>query len=379
MKKAIQFGLCGLLIIGFAISTLPAAQDKETQNPPKEEQSPEIRQLTIRNSGFRSRSTVIIRYREADKKIVEVIENGQSVPSSEFSRYESVMRKVLELPQIDKLLPEIDRASQRAESPNVSEEAKLREMLTLRRRLEGLDSDVARRYREMNELRLLETLNRLTEKTAESSDLSEEEKIARLKEVMEKMRALELAKEAEIRRSGLAEFGAAQAARRLIEEINRSSTLSKEEKIREIKETLQHMHGMELGGGERHRELIEFEAANVLRKMQQDIIKNKDLTDQEKARELDKILEEAGDMKLSTAKMRLDVEKFKFDLSQLLKKEGLLPEGKAEFVLKLNECTINGKKLPKEIHKKILALCEEGLSKKFTGDTKIVLDLNEDR
>jgi hypothetical protein len=112
--------------------------------------------------------------------------------------------------------------------------------------------------------------------------------------------------------------------------------------------------------------------------MQQDIIKNKDLTDQEKARELDKILEEAKDMKLSTAKLRLDVEKFKFDLSQILKNEALLPKGKAEFVLKLNECTINGKKLSKEIHKKILALCEESLGKKFTGDTKIVLDLNED-
>jgi hypothetical protein len=378
MKKAIQFSLCGLLMIGFTISILPAAQEKATQKLAQESQASEIRQLTIRNSGFRSKSTVVIRYREADKKIVEVIENGQSLPPAEFSRYESVMRKVLELPQIDKLLPEIDRASRRAESPNVSEEAKLREMLTLRRRLEGLDSDVARRYREMNELRLLETLNRLTEKTAESSDLSEEEKIARLKEVLEKMRALELAKEAEIRRSGLAEFGAAQAARRLIEEINGSSTLSKEEKIREIKETLQHMHDMELGGGERHRELIELEAANVLRKMQQDIIKNKDLTDQEKARELDKILEEAKDMKLSTAKLRLDVEKFKFDLSQILKNEALLPKGKAEFVLKLNECTINGKKLSKEIHKKILALCEESLGKKFTGDTKIVLDLNED-
>jgi hypothetical protein len=379
MRKVIELGLCGLLIIGFAISTLPAAQDKEPQNPAKEGQSSEIKELTIRNSGFRSKSTVVIRYRDTDKKIVEVIENGQSLPPEEFSRYESVMLKVLELPQIDKLLPEIDRASRRAESPNVSEESKLRDMLTLRSRLEGLDSDLARRYRDQNELLLLETLNRLTEKTAESSDLSEEEKIARLKEVLEKMRALELAKETEIRRSGLAEFGAANAARRLIEEINKSSTLSKEEKIREIKETLQHMHDMDLGGEERHRELIELEAANALRKMLRDIVRNKDLADQEKAKQLDRILEEARDMKLKTAKMTLDVEKFKFDLRRLLKKEGLLPEGKGEFVLKLNECLIDGKKLPKEIHKKILALCEESLGKKFTGDTKIVLDLNEDR
>jgi hypothetical protein len=98
--------------------TKPAAQNEQKlddQKKLKEEQMrlqeklSDVKQLTIRNSGFRSRSTMVIRYRDADKKIVEVIENGKSLPSSEFPRYEPVVQKVLELPEIDRLIPEIDR------------------------------------------------------------------------------------------------------------------------------------------------------------------------------------------------------------------------------------------------------------------------------
>lgn len=59
-------------------------------------------------------------------------------------------------------------------------ESKIREMMALRIRLEGLESDVARRYRDLNELQLMNTLNRLSEKISESSDLSHEEKIKEL-------------------------------------------------------------------------------------------------------------------------------------------------------------------------------------------------------
>jgi len=380
MKKITKFGLCLLLAFGFAISTLHAAQEKETQDVAREDQSSEIKQLTIRNSGFRSRSTVVIRYRAEDKKIVEVIENGKKLSPSEFSRYESIIRDVLEIPQIDQLIPEIDRAKRRAESPRISEESKIREMLTLRRRLEGLESDTARRYRDFNELLLIEELNNLTEKISGSSDLSREEKIEQLKEIIEKIQALELAKKEEDHRRRFLEFGAANAARKLIEEIDKSNELSKQEKLEEIKKLHQRIREMDLEREkDRKRDLIAIEIANVLRKMLQETAQRKDLTDQEKRKEIETLSQEARNMKLESLIHMVDIEKFKFDLHQLLKKEGLLPEGKAEFVLKMNECSIDGTKLPEDIHERIMKLCEESIGKKFDRDTKIVLHLNEDR
>lgn len=379
MKRTIKLGCCALLIFGLAVSALPASQEREAQDATQEDRSSEIKQLTIRNSGFRSGSTVVIRYRDADKKIVEVIENGRKLPAEEFLRYESIIREVLEIPQIDRLLPEIERAKRRAESARISEESKIHEMLDLRRRLEGLESDTARRYQEMNELLLMEELNRLTEKISESSDLPEEEKIEQLKEVIAKIEALELARKEEDDRRRFLEFGAANAARKLIEEIEKSNEMSKEEKIEEIKTLHQRIKELALAREKDvKRDLIAMEIANVLRKMLQETAQRKDLSDQEKRKEMDKLLEEGRSMKLENELLRVKVEKFKFELHQLLQKEGLLPEGKAEFVLRMDKSTINGKRLPKTIHEQIMKLCEEIIEKKFERDTKIILDLNED-
>jgi hypothetical protein len=130
---------------------------------------------------------------------------------------------------------------------------------------------------------------------------------------------------------------------------------------------------------EAQEDLIELEAANAIRKMLEEIAKRKDISDLEKAKEFERILREANKMKSENIKRMLGIEKFEFELHKLLKSEGLLPEGEAEFVLKWNECSIDGKKLPKEIHSKILRLCEESLGKEFKRDTKIVLFLNEER
>jgi hypothetical protein len=112
--------------------------------------------------------------------------------------------------------------------------------------------------------------------------------------------------------------------------------------------------------------------------MLQEIAKKKDLTDQERAKQIERVLQEARNMKSESMERMIGIEKFKFDLYQFLKNEGLLPEGEAKFVLKRNECSIDGKKLSKDIHERILKLCEESIGKKFDGDTKIVLQLNQD-
>jgi hypothetical protein len=380
MKKIGNLGLCAILIFGLAVSIAPAAQEKEKQDVVQDEQSTTIKELTIRNSGFRSRSTIVIRYRDEDKTIVEVIENGKKLPLSEFPRYESVMRKILELPQIDRLLPDIDRAKRRADSPRISEESKIREMMELRRRLEGLESDVARRYRDYNELQLQAALSNLTKKISESSDLSQEEKIHQLKDILAKIEAMEFARVNEERSRRLAEIETANVAGRLIAEISKSEEMSREDKLREIQELLQRSREMDLKREEdRRRDLVEFEAANTIRKMLQEIAKQKELSDQERAKEFDRVLQEAQKIHSESMKRMIGIEKFKFDLHQFLENEGLLPEGEATFELRLHKCSIDGKKLPEEIHRKILQLCEESLGKKFERDTKIILDLSEIR
>ena len=383
MKTIFKLSLCAALISGLLISSVAASQNSKASGVSQEDQKTTIKELTIRNSGFRSRATIVIRYRDEDKKIVEVIENGKKLAPSEFSRYESIMRKILELPQIDRLLPDFDRAKRRAESPRISEESKIREMMALRRRLEELDSDVARHYRDLNELQLFSTLNSLTKKIGESSDLTQKEKIQQLKAVIEKINAMQSEKKQKERRTRLeaAEFRAVMnAIQSLIFEIYKSDAISNEDKIKEIQELLLHARAVDLVEEEgRRRNLIEFEAANTIRKILQEIAKNKLISEQQREKEFNRVLQEAKKMNLADIGRTIGIEKFKFELHKLLKKEGLLPEGKAEFTLRLKKCLIDGKKLPDKIHQKILQLCEESIGKKFGRNTKIILRLNEDR
>lgn len=379
MKMIFKLSLCAVLVCGLMISTVSASQERETPKAAQEDRSSEIKELTIRNSGFRSRSTIVIRYRDEDKKIVEVIENGKTLPPEEFGRYESVIREVLELPQIDRLLPEIERTRRRIESARVSEESKIHEMLALRRKLEELQSEKARRYRDLYEFQLMNQLNNLSEKISESKDLSQEEKIRQLKEVLVQIEAMEFDRVNEERRRRLAEIESANVARRLIAEVTKSEEMSRETKIKEIQELLQRSREMNLKREkEGRRDLVEFEAANAIREIMQEIAKKKSLSEKEKEEEFKRVLEEAQRMQSESVNRMIGIEKFKFDLHRLLENEGLLPEGESEFVLKWNECTIHGKKLPREIHRKILQLCEEDLGKKFERDTKIILSLNED-
>jgi len=259
-------------------------------------------------------------------------------------------------------------------------ESKIREMLALRIRLKGLESETARRYQAMNELLLMEELNHLTEKISESSDLSQEEKIQQLKELLAKIQAMEFERVNEGRRRRLAEIETANVAKRLIEEIEKSDELSKEEKIEEIKKLYQRIEEMNLEREkDRKRDLLEIEIANVLRKMLHETAQRRDLSDREKEKEMESLLREAQSLKLGGVQRMVGIEKFKFDLHRLLEKEGLLPEGRAEFMLTANECSIDGKKLPKDIHERIMKLYEDSLGMKFKRDTKIILQLNEDR
>jgi hypothetical protein len=337
-----------------------------------------VKELTIRNSGFRSRSTVVIRYRDADKAIVEVIENGKSLPESEFPRYQAIMQKVLELPEIDRLIPEIERAHRLAESPEVSEERVYREMMALRSRLSGLDSELAHRYRETAELRAMTSLSRRANEISESQELSNEEKIRRLKELLEEAAAMEMWEERS-RQKMFSRFAANEAARKLIKEIELSQQLSREEKLNEIREILQRTRELEqIGEDERMGRMVEFRASETLARMLREVAENKTLSEMVKEKEMQALIEESKKMDLERNLM-VRVEKFKFDLSRLLEAEGLMPKAEADFVLRKNSSSIDGKKLPQAVHEKIMRMCEETIGKKFDSDTKIVLQLNSKR
>ncbi|MFC2168204.1 hypothetical protein ACFLRW_04395 [Acidobacteriota bacterium] len=378
MKKTVKLGLSVILICGLMFSTTAAQEIQEIQEATQEKESSEIKELTIRNSGFRSRSTIVIKYTDKNKQIVSVTENGKELPPSEFPRYESVMRTVLELPQIDTLLPEIDRMWRKAESARFSEETKLQEITALRQRLSGLESDVARRYQEMTELQLIENLNLLTEKISESKDLSQKEKIEQLEDVIKRMQALNLEKNMEPLRRGLLASRAAIAERKLIEEINKSTDLSKQEKIKEIRSIIQRMQKEDLETERRRIDLVELEARQAIGRMLAEITKDKVLSDIEKEKEFYNLIQEVEKINSESFENMLGLEKFEFELYQLLKRRGFFPIEKAEFVLKSSSCTIAGKKLPKEMHQEILQLCEESIGRKFNAKTKIVLQLNED-
>ncbi|MFC2167313.1 hypothetical protein ACFLQZ_05045, partial [Acidobacteriota bacterium] len=286
---------------------------------------------------------------------------------------------VLELPEIDRLLPEIDKAYRRAESPRISEESKIDEMLDLRRRLTGLDSEVARRYQDLTELQLMANLNILRAKISESSELSEEEKIAQLKDVIERMQAVELASKEESLRRGLLESRSAIAERSLIEEIHKSSELSKVEKIEEINSLLEQTQKSEFENERRRMDLVELEAERAMRKMLQEVSENEELSEQEKEKEFRSLIQEIEKINSEGMERMVGIEKFKFELNIFLKQKGLLPKGKAEFILKSTTSSIDGKRLPKEIHEKLLQLCEECTGNKFNSKTQIVLQLNKDR
>lgn len=389
MFKIAKFSLCVLVILGFAVTTSSYAfmaseyavawSLNQEKKEIEEKEASEIKELRIRNSGFRSRSSVIIRYRDKDKKIVAVIENGKELPGSEFGRYESILHEILELPQINKLLPEMDAMWRELEASELTGEEKYELTRDWIRDLQKMKSERAWRYREAATDQLLDSYYRAIERLSSSEELSQQEKIQKLKDTFRSLQEAEEFNEQNRKRSAaLVEFQVAEAARRLMTEINKSSDISNEEKLRELKEIYQQVEQLSQthARDRRHAEIAAIELYNAAKQRWQEIALQEELSEQEKRQEYERLLQEFNEIKSESVKRMLGVEKFKLDLHELLKKEGFFPEGEAEFVLKKHECTIAGKKLPKDLHAKILYLCQESLKKEFTKDTKIVLQLN---
>ena len=391
MLKIAKYSICILIILAFMVSTLTAYgylaawnpyQDNQEKIEKEEKEASEIKELRIKNSGFRSHSSIVIRYRDKDKKIVAVFENGKELPASEFGRYESVVHEVLEIPRINKLLPEMDEMWRELESSEFPD-AKKRELTReLMRDLQAMKSERALRYQEQAAAQFLDGYYRAIEKLSRSKDMAQPEKIKELRLAFQSL--LEAGKfrdQNKERSAALAEYQAAEAARRLMSEINKSSEISQEEKFRELKEVFKQMQHMEQGRTQdrRRSEIAAIELYNAVKQRWEEIEQDQKLSDKEKRQQYEHLLQEFNDVKSDSLHRMMGIEKFKLDLNQLLEKEGRLPTGEAEFVLRKGECTINGKKLPKDLHEKIMQLCQESIGKNFTKDTKIILQLNKKR
>ena len=88
MLKIAKYSICILIILAFMVSTLTLTaygymaagnpyKDNQEKIEKEEKEASEIKELRIKNSGFRSHSSIVIRYRDKDKKIVAVFENGK--------------------------------------------------------------------------------------------------------------------------------------------------------------------------------------------------------------------------------------------------------------------------------------------------------------
>jgi hypothetical protein len=81
-----------------------------------------------------------------------------------------------------------------------------------------LNSELARRYRETAEMRAMASLSRRAEEISEWQEFSNQEKIRRLKELLEEAAAMEIREEERPRAVMFSRFAANEAARKLIEE-----------------------------------------------------------------------------------------------------------------------------------------------------------------
>ena len=74
-----------------------------------EDQDKDIEEITIRHSGFLKDDKLTIRFRSEDQEIVEVIENGRSLPPETFHRYESKLRQFLEFRTFERMTEDMSR------------------------------------------------------------------------------------------------------------------------------------------------------------------------------------------------------------------------------------------------------------------------------
>lgn len=122
MKTYIHIGISILLLFGAMSQEMLAQIDSPHQA------TTIIGKITIVRTGFLSKDTTIIRYHRVSLNIVEVINNGDTVPESSFYRYEDNVRNALESNRVREMMPGLDELEKHLDSPEFSDSAKLVEL-----------------------------------------------------------------------------------------------------------------------------------------------------------------------------------------------------------------------------------------------------------
>lgn len=113
-----------------------------------------IREITIKHSGFLSKKELVIRYRESDLQIVEVIDNGEKMPSEEFYRYESMLQEVVDHDIMVELAPKFERIEERLDSEGIPDSIKVEELEAMLTEIDSLYPDLSLDQRERLRVRI---------------------------------------------------------------------------------------------------------------------------------------------------------------------------------------------------------------------------------
>jgi hypothetical protein len=116
-----------ILVIGCQLATLPtlAKEQVRTIEQTTFADDDSIKTITVRTTGFFSKSTAIVRYRSEDGSIVSVEKNGEFLPSSKFKDYEETVHEMMNLEILEGLEPTIEAVTDLVDDVTATIEEKL--------------------------------------------------------------------------------------------------------------------------------------------------------------------------------------------------------------------------------------------------------------
>ncbi|NQV15331.1 hypothetical protein HQ531_07725 [bacterium] len=127
MKKTTKSIILGLLTGLISISGV-LAQDSSLQTT---EMVDEIRTMTIIKSGWFSKDTLVIKYREMSGEILSVKDKGKVIPAEKFHKYQARVNNVIKTTVWNETLQEMEEIRTKIRNPKLSNIEKLAVLETI--------------------------------------------------------------------------------------------------------------------------------------------------------------------------------------------------------------------------------------------------------
>jgi hypothetical protein len=125
---------------GSDVPLVPDVQDSDSDG---------IGTVTITKSGFMSKNVLEIKYRESDRQILEVIDNGKQVRKNKFYKYQSKLSSALEIDRIPQIIPDYEDLLKRLESPRLPDSVKLEQLRSSLQSIGEMESELAKTYQQI--------------------------------------------------------------------------------------------------------------------------------------------------------------------------------------------------------------------------------------